>query len=158
LNATLRPATVADAPAVADVLQESRRAFIPYAPSAHSESEIHRWVRDSLIPCGAVTVACAGSRVVGVLATSSKPGSGWIDQLYLMPDSVRQGIGTRLLEHALCELPRPVRLYTFQANAGARSFYERNGFVAVQFSNGSSNEENCPDVLYQLSTSADNVA
>jgi len=96
--------------------------------------------------------------VVGVLATSSKPECGWIDQLYLMPDFVRQGIGTQLLMHALCALPRPVRLYTFQANARARSFYEQNGFVAVQFSDGSSNEENCPDVLYQLSASAHNVA
>ena len=158
MNPTLRAAVVADAVDVANVLQASRRGFLPYAPSAHSEPEVRRWVRDTLIPSGAVTVACAGSRVVGVLASSSTPGCGWIDQLYLMPDVVRQGIGSQLLKHALLALPRPVRLYTFQANTGARAFYERNGFVAVRFSDGRSNEEHCPDVLYELSASAPNLA
>ncbi len=47
-------------------------------------------------------------------------------------------------------LPRPIRLYCFHANTGARAFYERHGFKAVAFSDGSTNEERCPDVLYVL--------
>jgi hypothetical protein len=31
----------------------------------------------------------------------------------------------------------------------ARRFYERHVFKAVQFSDGQSNEEKCPDVLYE---------
>jgi ribosomal protein S18 acetylase RimI-like enzyme len=42
-----------------------------------------------------------------------------------------------------------VRLYTFQANHHARTFYERHGFQAVAFSEGLDNEEKCPDVLYE---------
>jgi hypothetical protein len=42
-----------------------------------------------------------------------------------------------------------MRLYAFQRNTRARSFYERRGFVAVAFGDGSGNEEGEPDVLYQ---------
>jgi ribosomal protein S18 acetylase RimI-like enzyme len=62
---------------------------------------------------------------------------------------VGQGIGKLLLEGALAHLQLPVRLYTFQANTGARRFYERHGFVAIEFSDGQGNEEKCPDVLYE---------
>jgi ribosomal protein S18 acetylase RimI-like enzyme len=51
-------------------------------------------------------------------------------------------------------LALPVRLCTFQANVRARSFYERHGFKAIAFGDGNSNEERCPDVLYELPASA----
>ena len=43
-----------------------------------------------------------------------------------------------------------MRLYAFQQNEAARRFYERHGFVAIAFGDGSTNEERCPDVLYGL--------
>jgi hypothetical protein len=42
-----------------------------------------------------------------------------------------------------------LRLYTFQCNQGARRFYERHGFIAVAFGDGSSNEEGEPDIRYE---------
>jgi GNAT superfamily N-acetyltransferase len=151
-------AAVEDASCVANVLRSSRQAFLPFAPSAHSESETLQWVQESLITSGGVTVACVGSQIVGVLAISQQSDCGWINQLYLAPESVGQGIGTQLLQRALRELQGPVRLYTFQANTRARSFYERSGFVAVQFSDGRFNQERCPDVLYELPARTQNVA
>ena len=74
---------------------------------------------------------------------------GWIDQLYVHPDATSRGYGTELLALAKRELPAPIRLYTFQQNAGARRFYERVGFVIEQLSDGLMNEERCPDVLYR---------
>jgi GNAT superfamily N-acetyltransferase len=150
MNVMLRAATAEDAPHVAAVLLSSRQAFLPYAPLSHTDAEVHQWVRETLIPSGGVTVACAGAAVVGVLATARVSKVSWIDQLYIAPSHVGQGIGSRLLAHALASLPLPVRLYTFQANVRARSFYERHGFRATAFSDGSSNEERCPDVLYEL--------
>ena len=41
-----------------------------------------------------------------------------------------------------------VNLWTFQRNTGARRFYERNGFIAVELTDGASNEEREPDVRY----------
>lgn len=149
MRVCLRSATLEDAPQIAEVLLSSRKTFLPYACSAHSDSEVREWVRESLIPSGDVTVARVGSSVVGVLATARESNASWINQLYLAPSHVGQHIGTQLLDYALGTLPPPVRLYTFQSNRRARSFYERHGFTAIEFTDGSANEEHCPDVLYQ---------
>ena len=74
---------------------------------------------------------------------------GWIEQLYLHPDVVGRGIGAKLVERAKAELGSPIRLYTFQGNQRAIRFYERHGFNAIQYGDGSGNEENCPDILYE---------
>lgn len=146
----LRAASAADAAAVADVLLTSRRTFLPYLPSPRSDDEIRTWVRDTVLPAEELTVAVAGGAVVGFLAARERDGIAWITHLYLLPSHVRQGIGSRLLRRALAKAPRPVRLYAFQRNDGARRFYERHGFVAIAFSDGSTNEERSPDVLYEL--------
>lgn len=139
-----------DAPRVAQLLRASRTAFMPYAPPVHSKDEDERWVANYLIPSGGVTLATLGATLVGVLAVRRDDDANWVDQLYLAPDYCGRGIGGILLGHALEELGRPVRLYVFQENAGARRFYARYGFVPVEFSDGSGNEERCPDVLYEL--------
>ena len=150
MSTALRAATVDDAPSVADVILSSRKAFLPYAPMAHSDADVHQWVREVLIPSADVTVACAGPSLVGVLAVEREAGTHWISQLYVSPAHVGRGIGTQLLAHALRACPLPLRLYTFQANLRARAFYVRHGFTAIAFTDGSDNEERCPDVLYEL--------
>jgi len=149
LNISLRVATASDAARVAEILLASRRTFLPYAPLAHTDVEVHAWVRVTLSPAGGVTVALIDDAPVGVLATARDEFASWITQLYVAPQFVGLGIGTRLLAHALAILPRPVRLYTFQQNDRARHFYERHGFRAITFTDGSANEERCPDVLYE---------
>jgi ribosomal protein S18 acetylase RimI-like enzyme len=145
----IRPATATDHAGVASTLIESRRAFMPYAPSAHSEPDVRDWVQNVLLPSGAVTVAMVDGAVAGVLATGSDADYRWIRQLWVVPSLVGHGIGSELLRHALAHLQPPVRLYTFQANAGARRFYERNGFKAIALTDGRDNEERCPDVLFE---------
>ncbi|MGE5864054.1 MAG: N-acetyltransferase family protein [Rhizobacter sp.] len=148
---TLRAATANDAAEVADVILQSRGRFLRYAPMAHSPPEVRAWVRDGLIPSDGVVVACGvAGEVVGVLATSRADGVAWIDQLYVMPSHVGRGIGSSLMRQALQTCGRPVRLHTFQANIGARRFYERHGFIARSFTDGSENEERCPAVLMEL--------
>ena len=144
-----RPATLADADAVADVYLRSRRELVACAPLVHTDEDVRDWIRRRLIPAGSTTVAAVDGRVVGLLAVSKGTDYSWIQQLYLLPGWVERGIGTRLLEVALRELPPPIRLYTFQGNQRARSFYERRGFKAIAFGDGSGNEERCPDVLYE---------
>ena len=146
----LRPAENVDHERIADILIQSRIAYMPYAPSAHTEHQVRLWVKDRLIPTGGTTVAMLNGAVVGVSVVSRSSECSWIDQMYVEPSLVGQGIGSKLLRHALRNLPRPVRLYTFQANVGARRFYERNGFDIVKFTDGQDNEEHCPDVLYEL--------
>ncbi|HSC79639.1 MAG TPA: GNAT family N-acetyltransferase [Chitinolyticbacter sp.] len=151
---TLRPASSEDAPQIAELLISSRKAFIPYAPIAHPPADVHRWVEHALIPSGGVSVACQDGTVIGVLAVSrDEAGVGWIDQLYVAPAYPGHGIGASLLELALSSLARPIRLHTFQANGKARRFYERHSFQVVAYTDGSANEEGCPDVLYELTAS-----
>ena len=53
------------------------------------------------------------------------------------------------VEGARNEVQLPIRLYTFQCNEAARHFYEHHGFRAIAYSDGSGNEEKCPDILYE---------
>jgi GNAT superfamily N-acetyltransferase len=145
----LRSAAPGDAAEVAQVLITSREAFLPFAPSPHSPEDILAWVTRQLIPSGAVTVAEVDGRLAGVVATSHAGGVSWVDQLYVRPGFVSRGIGAQLLASAHTTLPRPIRLYTFQPNAGARRFFERHGYIAIDFTDGRANEEQCPDVLYE---------
>jgi ribosomal protein S18 acetylase RimI-like enzyme len=145
----LRAATVADADSIADVYLRSRKELVACAPLAHPDGDVRGWIRDRLIPAGRATVAVAEGQVVGFLAVSTGVGASWIDHLYVRPDHVGRGIGSRLLDAALRELAQPIRLYTFQENQRARRFYERRGFTAIVFGDGSGNEERCPDVLYE---------
>lgn len=146
----MRPGEAADAAPVAALLIDSRRRFMPYAPSAHTDGEVRDWVATRLLPSGGVTVAELDGRVIAAMAVEVATDAAWITQMAVDPAWVGRGIGTRLLRHALHRLPRPLRLYTFQANDGARRFYERHGFVATRVSDGQDNEEHCPDVLYEL--------
>ncbi len=139
-------------PRVAALLIDTRVAFMPYAPSAHPDDDVRAWVATTLVPSGGVTVAEVAGRVVGAMATEPGDGCSWITQMAVDPAHVGQGVGAALLAEALRTLPRPLRLYTFQANLGARRFYERHGFQAIQFTDGQDNEEHCPDVLYELAT------
>ena len=78
----------------------------------------------------------------------------WLMHLYVKPGWTGHGIGPQLLDAMLAEAPRRRRrccgLAHVPRNAGARRFYERNGFVAVAFGDGTGNEEGEPDVVYEL--------
>jgi GNAT superfamily N-acetyltransferase len=150
MSAVLRSASVEDAADVVRVLRASRLHFLPYARPVHSEAQDVDWARSALIPSGGVTVATVNNKVVGVLAVSRADDATWIDQLYVEPEHCGHGVGSLLMKAAMASLARPIRLYTFQQNGGARRFYERFGFSPVEWGDGSKNEERCPDVLYEL--------
>lgn len=149
MHFSIRTAKQADSEEVARVYLRSRKRFLPFAPLAHDDEEVTRWISQTLIPSGCVLVVETKSGIVGMMASSRKNDISWIDHLYLHPNLVGKGIGSAMLDLAKAELPPPIRLYTFQANAGARRFYERHGFVPISLSDGSDNEELCPDILYE---------
>jgi GNAT superfamily N-acetyltransferase len=140
----LRPAVPSDAAAVADVWLRSFDAALPTVRRAHTDEEVRGWIRDVLLPSHDSWVAEADGAVVGVLALSA----GWLDQLYLDPGWCGRGIGGRFVELAKRRQPSGLQLWTFQVNETARRFYERHGFLAVESTDGSGNEEGEPDVRY----------
>ncbi|TPN90485.1 GNAT family N-acetyltransferase [Mesorhizobium sp. B1-1-5] len=138
----LRPAIASDAPAIATMMRASLDAF-DWMPLLHTPEEDLFFIRDILLPNQQVTVAEADRRIVGFIAVNEN----WVEQLYLDPAWTGQGIGSRLLAQATAGMPL-VKLHCFQANTGARRFYERHGFRAEAFGDGSANEEGLPDILY----------
>jgi len=149
LNLNLRRASNSDAEAIAEVYLRSRKELVACAPLVHSDQSVREWIRHKLLPEGDVTVATHAGVLVGFLSVSRSAECSWIAHLYLLPTYTRRGIGTAFLNHARNTLPPPIRLYTFQCNDSAREFYERHGFKAIAYSDGSENEEKCPDILYE---------
>jgi GNAT superfamily N-acetyltransferase len=134
----------ADADAAAVVHMASKRAALPGLREPHTDAECRAWMREIFLH-ESVWLAVDGEAIVGLAARDGE----WLTQLYLAPGYTGRGIGQRLLERMLEESPK-LSLWTFQRNVRARRFYERNGFVATRFGDGSGNEEGEPDVCYRL--------
>ncbi|MCC0025006.1 MAG: GNAT family N-acetyltransferase [Hyphomicrobiaceae bacterium] len=138
----LRVAGPADAAQIAEILRLSQRS-LGFLPELHSADEDLAFVSDIMLASCEVIAADSAGDIVGFAAHSAD----WLNHLYLLPGWTGQGIGTVLLDRVRQGRNR-LQLWTFQANQGARRFYERHGFAAVEFTDGSGNEENLPDVRY----------
>jgi GNAT superfamily N-acetyltransferase len=144
-HAIVRPATLADAVEIAELFLASRQDALPYLPTVHSADETRRWIPGVMMQRSAVWVAELDGTIVGFLSLAGDH----LDHLYVRPGYYRQGIGDRLLAQAKALSPQRLRLFTFQRNERARAFYEGRGFVAIDASDGSGNEEGEPDILYE---------
>jgi GNAT superfamily N-acetyltransferase len=109
----------------------------------HFFYEDRSYFRDHILPSNDVWVVEKHGRPVAFMAMHDD----FIDHLYIDPDHQRCGIGQSLLNFAREKSPEHVWLYTLQANINARTFYEKNGFVAEKFG-VSPPPENLPDVEY----------
>lgn len=150
----IRQARSGDADAIASVHRRSMREAMPYLPDLHTPEEDRRWVATVVLPEQAVWVAEMDGHVVGVVALKE----GWVEQLYVLPGYQGMGVGSALLEAVRAASPEGLSLWAFQRNARARAFYERRGFVAVEFGDGSGNEEGEPDVRYEWRPGRGDVA
>jgi len=149
-NLQIRPADAGDAAQVTSLYLAARKQLLPYAPLAHDDAAVAWWVSHILIPQGGVWLLQEADTISGFYALSEDEEGGWLEQLYLLPDRIGQGRGSRLLQDALDRAVYPLRLYTFEQNLPARHFYEKRGFSVRQRRDGSHNEEGVPDLLYQL--------
>lgn len=143
----LRRATRADMSACALIHRAAFDAALPWLAGLHTPEEDHVFFSGPVFDAGEVWLA--GEPPAGFIALHE----AWIDHLYVAPNSQGQGLGRALLAKAL-EDGSERRLWTFQANARARRFYERHGFIAERFTDGAGNGEREPDVLYSLPSSS----
>ena len=142
----VRRAEATEATEVADVWLRSRHASVPAIPApVHTDDEVRSWFREVVMPTRAVWVAVAGT---GEIAAVLVLEDGWLDQLHVDPPWFDRGLGSVLVERAKHEQPDGLDLWVFASNTGARRFYERHGFVAIDATEGD-NEEREPDVRYR---------
>ena len=139
---TIRRAGAHDACDTAAVLSAAHKAMA-FFPKLHTDDEDIAFIR-GLIADAEVWIAVEDGAVRGLAAIDGE----WLAQLYVHPNHQGRGIGTALLEHVKRKRPGSFQLWTFQANDGARRFYERHGCTAEEFTDGDGNEEKLPDVRY----------
>lgn len=111
----------------------------PWMPRLHSRDADRAHVAD-LIRSGGVLTARRDGMPVGFLFERDCH----LGALYLDAGSRGQGVGKHLLDR-LKEDCDTIDLWTFEANAAARRFYEREGFRAVERTEGD-NAEGLPDI------------
>ncbi len=124
-----------------------RAAFderLPWLAGLHTPADDLAYFCDVVFAACAVWGAFEGAEWTGFIAFRE----GWIDQLYVLPRAQGAGVGRSLLDLAKAS-SGDLSLWTFQRNAAARRFYERNGFTEVRLTDGAGNMEREPDVLYR---------
>jgi ribosomal protein S18 acetylase RimI-like enzyme len=141
----IRPAEPEDADAVADVFIASF-GTLTFLPSLHTDEETVDFITNTVMAEQEVTLAEVDGAIAGFVAMS---GEDLLEHLYVHPDHQGRGIGSALLERAKARMPDGFRFWVFQANTGARRFYERHGCRVVRLTDGSENEEKTPDALYE---------
>lgn len=140
---TLRAAEPGDAAACAKVFNDWADAT-PWMPRVHPADDVERFYRDHLLATCDVTVAEKGGIARGFIAVD---GEGFVAGFYLAPEVRGRGVGRALLDRAKAA-GRPLTLWTFVANEGARRFYAREGFSELRRTDGD-NDEGLPDVLLE---------
>jgi GNAT superfamily N-acetyltransferase len=141
--ATIRPATVADAAAVARLFGVAR-ARMTYLPALHTADEDRAFFTQQLAQLGGLVAEFEGSVVAFAIHGPSR-----LDHLYVDPAWQGRRIGEALLTRVKVALPEGFDLWTFQGNAGARRFYERHDLRCVELTDGAENQERVPDARYE---------
>jgi GNAT superfamily N-acetyltransferase len=140
----IRRATPQDAPVVATISRRSREAAMPWLPDLHTPAQDVAFFESELISRDA-WVAASDEGVVAFAVT----GEGWLHHLYVEVASQGLGIGSSLLTTVQQNCPDGLQLWVFEGNLRARAFYADRGFVEVERTDGSGNEEKEPDVRMQ---------
>jgi GNAT superfamily N-acetyltransferase len=133
----IRPATVADARALAELeVRAWRWAYVDIVAEQDMITVDEREARWSTAAIEGAFVAELEGRVVGVVRVGpdgDDPSVGRLRGPDVEPAAQGAGIGTALYEHAVAQLRAAgvteAILWVFEANGHARGFYERRGWT-----------------------------
>ena len=140
---SIRQLELADMDAAARVHRSSFDHALPWLTGLHTPEEDRWFYRERMFRTCKLWGAFDDIAMTGVIAFHDD----WIEQLYVLPEALGRGVGTELLDVAKRASER-LQLWTFQRNAQARRFYEARGFVLVEQTDGTGNEEKEPDARY----------
>jgi len=139
----------ADLDDMASVARIHRLAFfhaMPHLPVLHTPDDDLAFFSTVVFARAEIWLREQSGMTAGFIAFRS----GWVDHLYVHPEHQGCGIGSTLLARVQSS-QSSLRLWTFQCNLRARRFYEQRGFRIEQETDGASNEERQPDILYSWS-------
>ena len=139
----LRQLKLEDMDAAARVVRTAFDQALPSLAGLHTPEEDQWFFRERVFNTCEMWGAFDGAAMRGIIAFRE----GRIDQLYVLPEAQRRGVGKDLLQVAQNAFDR-LQLWTFQRNAPARRFYKARGFALIQETDGAGNEEKEPDALY----------
>jgi GNAT superfamily N-acetyltransferase len=128
---------------VADLLLRSRHATRGIPPGPFSDDELRAWFRDVCFESRDVWVATDGDSLRAMMVLNAD----WLEQLFVDPEYLHRGYGSRLLAHAQ-SIRSELLLWCFQANTPARGFYEAHGFCPAD-QPSSDNEEQTASIKYR---------
>jgi len=114
-----------------------------WMPRMHATEDVARHYREHVFATCDVLVAEREGAVAGFLGMD---GEGFVSALFVAEAARGRGAGAALLDAAKALRPEGLTLFTFEANAGARRFYARHGFVETGGTAGE-NDEELPDVM-----------
>jgi GNAT superfamily N-acetyltransferase len=134
----IRRATEEDVEEIVGIFEPSF-ATLAFLPHLHSHEENIAFFR-RCVADGEAYVLGAG---FAILAGDT------LTHLYVRPEAIGTGVGHALFEHVQATRPLGFDFWVFEANERARRFYESHGARAVEFTDGSGNEERTPDVRYE---------
>lgn len=118
------------------------RATMPYLPDVYSAEETRYYLARQLDEHASLVALEAGTPLGFAII-----GFGWLHHLYVRERN--RGVGSILLEGIKRRSEHGLQLWTFQANEGARRFYERHGFTVMEATDGTRNAERLPDLRYE---------
>lgn len=140
----MRDGVGGDADRLTSVFLRARERAMPWLKRPHDEAATRRWLEYVVLAKLHVRVAYTKTSFLGFAAVDGDR----LEHLYVDPDHQGCGVGRRLLEDVQHTSTGHLALHVFQRNERARRFYQAAGFVLVDESDGSGNEEQEPDCTY----------
>ena len=130
---TIRQSNVDDAPLFYRVIEQTMREFIISTWGRWNESRVlQESLEDSISPNSQIIQI--GGIGVGVFLVERLPTHIQLEQIYLLPEYQRLGIGSALMHSLIKEASQtmiPIRLRVMTINP-AKKFYEKLGFIVSE--------------------------
>ncbi|MGB7407441.1 MAG: GNAT family N-acetyltransferase [Pontixanthobacter sp.] len=124
---TIRVATKDDLEEIASVWHASASSMDGIGVQIPTLNAMRSRIDAELASDWKLFLAERSGRVVGMLAL--KLSEGVLDQIFVLPDAQRSGVGAALLSHAKEMMPSGFSLRMAEGNLRAANFYERSGLT-----------------------------